>query len=103
MMACIAATIYQNSPLLPDYCWNSSIAASSLIDIIIYVCWHSSDLLCIVSFSLPLFLFLFSSGIEAKQPNSAIRKAVRVQLIKNGKKVTAFVPRDGCLNFIDER
>ena len=27
------------------------------------------------------------SGIEAKQPNSAIRKAVRVQLIKNGKKV----------------
>jgi hypothetical protein len=26
-------------------------------------------------------------GVEAKQPNSAIRKAVRVQLIKNGKKV----------------
>jgi len=25
-------------------------------------------------------------GIEAKQPNSAIRKCVRVQLIKNGKK-----------------
>ena len=24
-------------------------------------------------------------GIEAKQPNSAIRKCVRVQLIKNGK------------------
>lgn len=41
-------------------------------------------------------------GIESKQPNSAIRKAVRVQLIKNGKKVTAFVPDDGCLNFIDE-
>ncbi|CEM34425.1 unnamed protein product [Vitrella brassicaformis CCMP3155] len=41
-------------------------------------------------------------GIEAKQPNSAIRKSVRVQLIKNGKKITAFVPRDGCLNFIDE-
>merc|ERR1712097_104373 len=37
-------------------------------------------------------------GIEAKQPNSAIRKSVRVQLIKNGKKITAFVPRDGCLN-----
>lgn len=30
-------------------------------------------------------------GVEAKQPNSAIRKCVRVQLIKNGKKVTAFV------------
>jgi len=41
-------------------------------------------------------------GIEAKQPNSAIRKCVRVQLIKNGKKITAFVPRDGCLNFIEE-
>merc|ERR1711998_157310 len=41
-------------------------------------------------------------GIEAKQPNSAIRKCVRVQLIKNGKKIAAFVPNDGCLNFIDE-
>jgi len=41
-------------------------------------------------------------GIEAKQPNSAIRKACRVQLIKNGKKVTAFVPNDGSLNYIDE-
>jgi len=41
-------------------------------------------------------------GVEAKQPNSAIRKCVRVQLIKNGKKVAAFVPNDGCLNFIGE-
>ncbi|KAG0656386.1 40S ribosomal protein S23 [Maudiozyma exigua] len=41
-------------------------------------------------------------GIESKQPNSAIRKCVRVQLIKNGKKVTAFVPNDGCLNYVDE-
>lgn len=48
-------------------------------------------------FCLPYF-----SGIEAKQPNSAIRKCVRVQLIKNGKKITAFVPNDGCLNFIEE-
>ena len=45
---------------------------------------------------------LFCSGVEAKQPNSAIRKCVRVQLIKNGKKVTAFVPRDGCLTYIEE-
>lgn len=44
----------------------------------------------------------FYSGVEAKQPNSAIRKCVRVQLIKNGKKITAFVPRDGCLNYIEE-
>ena len=42
-------------------------------------------------------------GVEAKQPNSAIRKCVRVQLIKNGKKITAFVPNDGCLNFIEVR
>lgn len=41
-------------------------------------------------------------GIIIKQPNSAIRKCVRVQLIKNGKKITAFVPNDGCLNFIEE-
>lgn len=44
----------------------------------------------------------YYSGIEAKQPNSAIRKCARVQLIKNGKKVAAFVPMDGCLNFIEE-
>eukprot|EP01061_Rhynchopus_euleeides_P040517 TRINITY_DN697_c0_g2_i2.p1 TRINITY_DN697_c0_g2~~TRINITY_DN697_c0_g2_i2.p1 ORF type:complete len:144 (+),score=50.81 TRINITY_DN697_c0_g2_i2:77-508(+) len=41
-------------------------------------------------------------GVEAKQPNSAIRKCVRVQLIKNGKKILAFVPNDGCLHFIEE-
>jgi len=41
-------------------------------------------------------------GIAAKQPNSAVRKCVRVQLIKNGKAVTAFLPRDGAMNFIDE-
>ena len=41
-------------------------------------------------------------GVEAKQPNSAIRKCVRVQLIKNGKKIIAFVPCDGCLSFIEE-
>ena len=41
-------------------------------------------------------------GIESKQPNSAVRKCVRVLLKKNGKKIAAFVPNDGCLNFIDE-
>ncbi|MCD6511272.1 MAG: 30S ribosomal protein S12 [Thaumarchaeota archaeon] len=41
-------------------------------------------------------------GIESKQPNSAIRKCVRVQLIKNGKVITAFAPGDGALNLIDE-
>jgi len=41
-------------------------------------------------------------GIEARQPNSGIRKAVRVQLIKNGRQVSAFTPGDGAINFIDE-
>ena len=41
-------------------------------------------------------------GVEAKQPNSAIRKCVRIQLIKNGRQVTAFCPGDGAINFIDE-
>ena len=41
-------------------------------------------------------------AVEAKQPNSAIRKCVRVQLRKNNKKVTAFVPRDGGLTFTED-
>ncbi|KAL3314338.1 40S ribosomal protein S23 [Cichlidogyrus casuarinus] len=41
-------------------------------------------------------------GVGAKQPNSAVRKCVRVQLLKNTKKITAFVPNDGCLNMIEE-
>jgi len=41
-------------------------------------------------------------GIEAKQPNSAIRKCVRVQLLKNGRQVTAFCPRNKAITFIDE-
>lgn len=40
--------------------------------------------------------------LEAKQPNSAMRKAVRVQLIKNGKQITAFAPKAGAIKFIDE-
>ncbi|HEC72729.1 MAG TPA: 30S ribosomal protein S12, partial [Thermoplasmatales archaeon] len=41
-------------------------------------------------------------GIEAKQPNSAIRKCVKVQLIKNGRQITAFAPGNNAINFIDE-
>ena len=40
--------------------------------------------------------------LEAKQPNSAMRKCVRVQLIKNGRQVTAFCPGDGATKLIDE-
>jgi small subunit ribosomal protein S12 len=41
-------------------------------------------------------------GVESKQPNSAIRKCVRTQLIKNGRLITAFLPGDGALNVVDE-
>ncbi|KAI9447146.1 hypothetical protein F5148DRAFT_951644, partial [Russula earlei] len=37
-------------------------------------------------------IILEKVGVKAKQPNSIIRKCVHVQLIKNGKKVTTFVP-----------
>jgi small subunit ribosomal protein S12 len=40
--------------------------------------------------------------LEAKQPNSAMRKCVRVQLIKNGKQVSAFLPGDGATKLVDE-
>ncbi|AAT43438.1 30S ribosomal protein S12 [Picrophilus oshimae] len=41
-------------------------------------------------------------GIEAKQPNSGIRKCVKIQLIKNGRQLSAFAPGDGAINYIDE-
>src|SRR3990167_5081431 len=39
---------------------------------------------------------------EAKQPNSAMRKCCKVQLTKNGKTVTAFIPGNLAQKFIDE-
>ena len=39
---------------------------------------------------------------EAKQPNSAMRKCCKVQLTKNGKVVTAFIPGNLAQKFIDE-
>jgi len=39
-----------------------------------------------------LGIVLQKVGRESKQPNSAIRKCVRIQLKKNGKNVTAFLP-----------
>jgi small subunit ribosomal protein S12 len=41
-------------------------------------------------------------GIEEKKPNSGIRKCVRIQLVKNGKQITSFLPGDGALNYVDE-
>lgn len=39
---------------------------------------------------------------EAKQPNSAMRKCVRVQLSKNGRIVGTFVPGYNAIKMIDE-
>jgi len=39
---------------------------------------------------------------EAKQPNSAMRKCCKVQLTKNGRQVTAFIPGNLAQKFIDE-
>jgi len=41
-------------------------------------------------------------GIEAKQPNSAIRKCIKIQLIRNGRQITAFAPGNNAIGFIDE-
>ena len=40
--------------------------------------------------------------IEQKQPSSGLVKCVRVQLIKNGKQITVFVPGDKAIQKIDE-
>lgn len=47
-------------------------------------------------------IVLKKKGVEQKQPHSGVIKCVRVQLIKNGIQVTAFVPRTGAIKFIDE-
>lgn len=40
--------------------------------------------------------------LEAKQPNSAMRKCARVQLLKNNVTITAFIPGNLAQKFIDE-
>ena len=40
--------------------------------------------------------------VEQKQPHSGLIKAVRVQLIKNNVQVTAFVPGNKAIDFINE-
>jgi len=41
-------------------------------------------------------------ALEQKQPHSGLIKCVRVQLIKNGKIITAHIPRDRSVNYIEE-
>jgi len=40
--------------------------------------------------------------LEQKQPHSGLIKCVKCQLIKNGKVVSAFAPRDKAITYIDE-
>ncbi|MBI4014408.1 MAG: 30S ribosomal protein S12 [Candidatus Aenigmarchaeota archaeon] len=40
--------------------------------------------------------------IEQKQPSSGMIKCVRIRLVKNGKQITAHVPRSGAINQITE-
>jgi small subunit ribosomal protein S12 len=47
-------------------------------------------------------LVLQKFAVGQKQPHSGQIKCVRVQIIKNGATVGAFVPGDGSVGFIDE-
>ncbi len=71
--------------------------------------WYTKKMLNLKEKSDPLEGASQAKGIvlekvqfEAKQPNSAMRKCARVQLIKNGRQVTAFCPGDGASKLIDE-
>jgi len=41
-------------------------------------------------------------SLEQKQPHSGLIKCVKIQLVKNGKFITAFAPRSGAIGYIDE-
>lgn len=47
-------------------------------------------------------IVLEKAEVEAKQPNSAKRRIARIQLIKNGKRISAFLPGDGATKFVAE-
>ena len=47
-------------------------------------------------------IVIAKKGIEQKQPSSGIVKCVRVQLLKNGKEITAFCPKTGAIDKINE-
>lgn len=71
--------------------------------------WFKARMLNLKSKSDPLKGASQAKGIvlskvqrEAKQPNSAMRKCVKLQLTKNGRKITAFVPGNLASRFIDE-
>jgi len=47
-------------------------------------------------------IVLQKKGIEQKQPSSGIIKCARIQLLKNGKIITAHMPKDGAVDVVDE-
>ncbi len=47
-------------------------------------------------------IVLEKKQVEAKQPNSAMRKCCVIQLMKNGRKITAFAPGNNAIKMIDE-
>jgi small subunit ribosomal protein S12 len=47
-------------------------------------------------------LVLSKFNVEARQPNSAMRKCIRVQLFKNNSQIGVFCPGDGAIKFIQE-
>jgi len=47
-------------------------------------------------------IVLEKTQIERKQPHSGLIKCAKVQLVKNGKQITAFIPGDGATKFVDE-
>jgi len=47
-------------------------------------------------------IVLEKTQIERKQPHSGLIKCAKVQLIKNGRQVTAFLPGDGATKYVDE-
>ncbi|NTV24525.1 MAG: 30S ribosomal protein S12 [Nanoarchaeota archaeon] len=47
-------------------------------------------------------IVLEKTQVERKQPHSGLIKCAKVQLIKNGRQVTAFLPGDGATKFVDE-
>jgi small subunit ribosomal protein S12 len=47
-------------------------------------------------------LVLSKRQVEQRQPHSGMLKCARVKLIKNGKELTAHLPRDGALKHVQE-
>lgn len=47
-------------------------------------------------------IVLKKKNVDRKKPNSGLIKCVVVQLVKNGKTVTAFCPGAGAIKYIDE-